>query len=277
MAIDPRLKRKIRSIVCIKDRTVRQLVKSVFLHEAGYINTIEADGPQDALEKLGKNLSMKLPVLVLMDNQETWKKTFAFIDKIRTNEATRDAEFILLADADNDPIIESEVQQRQLGKLLPKPFSRVDFQKAFDTITANLAIPVQTANILVVDDDRSFSTMLAQDYFAPAGFGLVTTSNSYDDALRHLNAVFGRPDQIDLIISDMKMPVHTGLDLLKRIRSDQRWETTPFLMLSGTADKAAVMDCLKNKVSEFVVKPISNTALIEKVTKYLPWFTKPKA
>lgn len=273
MAIDPRLKRKIRAFVCIKDRGVRQLVKSVFLHEAGYTNTTEIENFKDAHEKLAAGLKAGLPIVTLIDNHDTWKNTFAFIDKIRTTEETKGAEFILLADGDNDPVIDAEVQQRRLGKLLPKPFSRAEFHKALDSIVGQLRIPVQTANIMIVDDDRDFCTMLRQDYLEPSGFKNITVCNSYDEAMRLLNTTHGRVEQIDLILSDVKMPSHSGLDLLKRVRADQRWEQTPFLLISGGADKAMVVESLKNKVTEFMVKPITAKTLLEKISKYLPWFT----
>ena len=83
--------------------------------------------------------------------------------------------------------------------------------------------------ILVVDDDSSagdlFATLLRH-------YGYTTTAaTSGQDALESLGSVLP-----DLVIVDMMMPDMNGLELLTRIRSNERTAELPVVMLSALDD-----------------------------------------
>jgi two-component system chemotaxis response regulator CheY len=74
----------------------------------------------------------------------------------------------------------------------------------------------------------------------------------------------------EFIVSDWNMPQLTGLDLLKNIRSDERFKTLPFLMVTAEAEQSNVIVAVKAGVSNFVVKPFSIVTLKEKIDKIFP-------
>lgn len=78
----------------------------------------------------------------------------------------------------------------------------------------------------------------------------------------------GQPYQF--IVSDWNMPQMTGLDLLKNIRSDERFKTLPFLMITAEAEQSNVIVAVKAGVSNFIVKPFSIVTLKEKIDKIFP-------
>lgn len=78
----------------------------------------------------------------------------------------------------------------------------------------------------------------------------------------------GMPFQF--IVSDWNMPQMTGLDLLKNIRSDERFKALPFLMVTAEAEQSNVVVAVKAGVSNFVVKPFSIVTLKEKIDKIFP-------
>jgi two-component system chemotaxis response regulator CheY len=69
----------------------------------------------------------------------------------------------------------------------------------------------------------------------------------------------------DLIISDWNMPVSTGMDLLKRVRSSDRFKTIPFVMVTAEGEKQQVTEALKAGCTDYVVKPFDVLALIERL------------
>ncbi|HEC20571.1 MAG TPA: response regulator [Gammaproteobacteria bacterium] len=73
----------------------------------------------------------------------------------------------------------------------------------------------------------------------------------------------------DLIISDWNMPLMTGEELLKNIRSDEQLGDTPFLMLSARSDKDSVLDAIDAGVTDYMHKPFDRKTLIMKVTGLL--------
>ena len=62
------------------------------------------------------------------------------------------------------------------------------------------------------------------------------------------------------------MPHCSGIDLVKRLRSDSRFGKTPFLMVTAESEQSQVVEALKAGVDNYVVKPFSAATLTEKLT-----------
>lgn len=79
---------------------------------------------------------------------------------------------------------------------------------------------------------------------------------------------------IGLIISDWNMPVASGLDLLKRVRSDGRYKHLPFLLVTAESEASQVVEAMKAGVDNYVVKPFAPEKLKEKLTEVYAKFQK---
>ncbi len=75
-----------------------------------------------------------------------------------------------------------------------------------------------------------------------------------------------QPD-IGFIVSDWNMPNSTGLDFLKRVRSDAKFKALPFLLLTAEAEGAQVKEALIAGVDGYVVKPYTTVSLKEQIEK----------
>lgn len=75
--------------------------------------------------------------------------------------------------------------------------------------------------------------------------------------------------QFDLIISDWHMPNMNGLELLKAIRSDDRLQAIPFLMLTSDVNKENVKAAVESGVNDYLAKPFRHDPLIMKVSRLL--------
>jgi two-component system, chemotaxis family, chemotaxis protein CheY len=76
--------------------------------------------------------------------------------------------------------------------------------------------------------------------------------------------------KIDLIVSDWNMPKMTGLELLKHVRSQDTTKDLPFLMVTAEAQKENIVEAVKAKVSNYIVKPFTAATLEEKLAKIVP-------
>ncbi len=79
-----------------------------------------------------------------------------------------------------------------------------------------------------------------------------------------------KTQKVDLIISDWNMPKMTGLELLKWVRSNEDLKDIPFLMVTAEAQKENVIEAVKAKVSNYIVKPFTAQTLAEKIAKIVP-------
>ena len=76
--------------------------------------------------------------------------------------------------------------------------------------------------------------------------------------------------KVDLIVSDWNMPRMTGLELLKQVRSTESIKDTPFLMVTAEAQKENIVEAVKARVSNYIVKPFTAATLEEKLAKIVP-------
>src|SRR5215475_3365565 len=103
------------------------------------------------------------------------------------------------------------------------------------------------AKILVVDDEKSI-LLLLKEALSQWGYQ-VTCASSATEALELLkNGLF------DAIISDIRMPDMTGLDLLREIRKQD--ETIEVVMMTGYPTIASAVQALKEGAYDYLSKPL---------------------
>lgn len=115
--------------------------------------------------------------------------------------------------------------------------------------------------ILSVDDDlinlKLVNIMLRKnqnvDYIVEAKNGL--------EALDILKA----SNDIDLILLDIKMPIMNGLEFLSNVGTDDRLRNIPVVVL--TTDETKKYDALERGAYDFLVKPIRENELFDKIQK----------
>ncbi len=115
--------------------------------------------------------------------------------------------------------------------------------------------------VLVVDDMMTMRKLVSK---ICKEIGFTTISEAADGALAW-TAIQNANPPIGLVISDWNMPNATGIDLVKRIRADSRFNGIPFLMVTAEAEQHQVVEALKAGVDNYVVKPFSAPVLKEKL------------
>ena len=87
--------------------------------------------------------------------------------------------------------------------------------------------------LLHVEDDPSVAG-LVQAAFKRFGFrGRIITAGRVSEALDLLDRSPRDTGDINLILVDMQLPDGTGLDVIRRVKSDPAWQMTPVIALSG--------------------------------------------
>jgi DNA-binding NtrC family response regulator len=107
---------------------------------------------------------------------------------------------------------------------------------------------------LVVDDDSRFAGILRR-VLASEDLGEVDASSSAEEALRRL-----RDAAFDVIVTDLRMPGMSGLDLLAEIRRVA--PGTDVILMTAFADVATAREALKRGAMDYLVKPFDNSELV---------------
>lgn len=110
--------------------------------------------------------------------------------------------------------------------------------------------------ILIVEDDLTFSTMLAT-WLHKQGFTAVT-AGKISKARKLLDE-----RQFDLILSDLRLPDEDGLELLEWMH--KKGIGTPFIAMTGYADIQNAVNAMKRGACDYIAKPVQPALLWEKI------------
>lgn len=71
----------------------------------------------------------------------------------------------------------------------------------------------------------------------------------------------------DILITDWAMPIFDGLEFIQLIRNPEACKNAyiPIIMLTGHADRRRVLQARDSGVTEFLCKPVSATALLQRI------------
>lgn len=114
---------------------------------------------------------------------------------------------------------------------------------------------------LLVVDDSSTMRRIIKNTLARLG---------YKDVLEGADGVEGwsqldtNPD-VEMLITDWNMPEMNGLELVKKVRADERFKDLPIIMVTTEGGKAEVITALKAGVNNYIVKPFTPQVLKEKL------------
>ena len=75
--------------------------------------------------------------------------------------------------------------------------------------------------------------------------------------------------EVQLLLLDWNMPTLNGLDLVKKLRATAKFTTLPIIMITSEAAKYNVIEAVKAGVSDYLVKPVSERMLEEKIRRVL--------
>ena len=116
----------------------------------------------------------------------------------------------------------------------------------------------------VVDDSVTMRRIVANSLKA-IGYENYVEAGDGRKALSKLNS----DDSIDFIITDWNMPEVSGLELVRSIRSNEKYGSLPILMVTTRGLKEDILEALQAKVNNYVVKPFTPQILREKIDQIL--------
>ena len=114
--------------------------------------------------------------------------------------------------------------------------------------------------ILIVDDAAATLEVL-QRYLTAAGYQVFTAS-SVAEALEILES-----RALELVITDLKMPKVSGLDLVRHVR--ENFKETEVMMITGYPSIEGAVNAVKTGAEEFLAKPFTEEELLAAVRRVL--------
>ena len=117
--------------------------------------------------------------------------------------------------------------------------------------------------VLVVDDSVSMRQMVCFTLKA-AGHTVLEGQNG-QEGLQKLDG-----QKVNLVITDLNMPVMDGLTFIRQIRSRPQYKFTPILMLTTESQESKKTEGKTAGATGWIVKPFNPQQLLQIIAKVLP-------
>ena len=114
------------------------------------------------------------------------------------------------------------------------------------------------SSVLVVDDNPDLRTYVARILRA-AGFAVVLARNGAE------GLEMAKEQDPDVIVTDLMMPVVSGLDLIRMIREDEKLRGTPVILLTAKADEDTRIEGVERGADAYLSKPFNDRELLAEV------------
>lgn len=120
--------------------------------------------------------------------------------------------------------------------------------------------------VLIVDDSNFMREYVRQN-MEQFGWHCAEAQDGREalGVLRGLGAG-GEPDEFDVMLVDVNMPVMDGLECVKQVRDQRLAPGMKVMMVTTEADNRFIRQALENGADEFLMKPFSAQSLREKLT-----------
>ena len=123
-------------------------------------------------------------------------------------------------------------------------------------------------NILVAEDDKEMRILLA-GALTKAGYEVTECPNGFN-LLNHLGSYLlsDKHENVDLIISDIRMPGVTGLEVLQGLQKARRFP--PVILITAFGDETVHDQAEQYGVAAMFDKPFDFDDLLTKVREIVP-------
>ena len=107
--------------------------------------------------------------------------------------------------------------------------------------------------ILTVEDEPRIRESIVA-YFEDLGYDVLEASDGADGLKKF------RKNKPDILLTDLRMPVMNGLELINELRDD--FPDTPIIVVSGTGSIGDAIEAMRAGAWDYVTKPIEDMALL---------------
>jgi len=124
-----------------------------------------------------------------------------------------------------------------------------------------MSTPTATKKILVVDDDKTVTTLL-ESLLSGQGYKVLAANDGLDGMVQV------RKNMPDLIILDIMMPELNGYDVCSNLKFDEKFKHIPIIVLTSREQELASGISRLMGIS-YMHKPIDSKILLEKIQTVL--------
>jgi DNA-binding response OmpR family regulator len=118
-------------------------------------------------------------------------------------------------------------------------------------------------SVILVVDDQFQNIELLEAYLVPQGYEIIKAASG-EEALEKLDR-----NQIDLVLLDVMMPKMSGIEVLEKLRVDEKSKAIPVVMVTVLKETEDKVKALEAGCDDFISKPFDKVELLARVKSIL--------
>ena len=116
----------------------------------------------------------------------------------------------------------------------------------------------QTVGIVMIEDDEGHARLIEKNIRRA---GISNGIRHFTDGTTALDFLFNAPEGPALngpalILLDLNLPDMSGIDILAKIKGDEKLKRTPVVVLTTTDDKVEIQRCYDLGCNVYITKPV---------------------
>lgn len=116
---------------------------------------------------------------------------------------------------------------------------------------------------ILVAEDRDTSRELVRTLLEHSGYSVLEATNGAEA----IN--LAQQNNPDLVLVDLQMPIKNGFDVLRELRADQRFRSTPVVALTASAMIGDKERALMEGFTAYLTKPLSLSVIRKELARLL--------
>lgn len=116
---------------------------------------------------------------------------------------------------------------------------------------------VAKPQVLVIDDDESMRFMMQSKLFQ-SGYNVTLAASG-----SHAVQIFQTGKNFDLVLCDLKMPLKTGIDVIKFMKDNKI--VIPTIIVTGFPERDKIIAAAQMGVQDVLVKPVRHQELMKMI------------
>ena len=130
---------------------------------------------------------------------------------------------------------------------------------------ADEIIRFHSANVLIADDNQKSRELIA-DYFAKQQHINIFMAQNGNEALKLIYS-----HDIDIVLLDIRMPFLSGAEVIKIIKSDERYSQIPVIIITADITSETRKELQEKKYDAYLLKPISQNLLFTTLKDFMSY------
>jgi len=220
----------------------------------------EAIHGRDALDKL----ETEIYDLIILDIEMPELNGFETCEKMNCHFAKNNMSVPIIFLTASDKL-EDRLRGFELGatEFLQKKYEEGEFVAAVDKILRPEK-RFQGLKALLVDDSNT-CIRVTEDILKKEGIEVIVVKNG--EAAFNVLKVKGA--ELDLVISDMEMPILNGLELCRLMRKELGLLGIPFILNSTNYRREQIMEYFSSGVTDFIQKPFTKEEFVSRIFSHI--------